>query len=182
MAKNSDFLSKALTIEAFIKKYKMPLIILVLIIIAIAVSIPIYSHFKAKELAQNYENFKVLENSANINQDNAQELKKNAPNLYALLIISKYQDDPKKMREIADLAGVDGFLKDFATYQMASLDQKPNDINSDFSELAKLQAAYLLAQKGDVVAMRQILEQIPHNSRLKELATLLSHYGAIKNK
>lgn len=174
----SSLLASAFVLESFWKKYKSVIIALVLIVIALGAYFFVTSWMKERQAKQSARLFDRVVKTQDASA--LSELKTINYNLYVLYTLSRKPLDLGVIEPLLESNKLDGFLKDYIAYQVATLKQDRaslGEINSGFSEFAALQRAYLLALKGDVLAARDILSTIPSHSPIKDVANLLSHYG-----
>lgn len=188
MEKNdSGLLASAFALENFFKKYKVLIIVVLVAIVAALGYYFISSWLNERRIEQSATLYdEVVKNPS---EATLEKLKQSNFNLYALYTISRNHSKLSALEPLLESSKanssskLDAFLRDYISYQIASLKANPNsleNINSNFADYAALQRAYLLALNGDVSASRQILSTIPTHSPVKEVANLLSHYGVNK--
>ena len=178
-----QFFEKAVQTERFVKKYKKPLIgVVVAAVLALTAGSAYDIYTQNKIDASNSALNILLENP---NDAAAQkELKNLNPKLYDVWTLSH----ALKTKDKAALSSLQSskalVVADMAQYELAAIDQDETALQnyaqkSDalFKDLAILEAAVLLMEKGDKEAAHNKLAMISMNSPVYKLAQSLSHYG-----
>jgi len=178
-----QFFEKAVQTERFVKKYKKPLIgIVTAAILVIGVAAAYDLNQQSKVDASN-KALNVL--MVDANDEAAQEqLKSLNPKLYDVWTLSqalksKDQDSLRSLQSSKALV-----VADLAEYELAAIQEDESALqtysqtsSSLLKELAMIEEAVLLMQKGDKASAKAKLMMIDINSPVYELAQTLAHYG-----
>ncbi len=169
----------AFRLERLFKKYKYLFIIVLVVLIGAIVVFEVDGYFKQKRAIKASEIYEQLLKEPN-NQSLLDALKENAPQLQELFLLSRAikKGDEDTLKQL--MQSQDSFVADFATYQLASLNQDLsllyNVDSKGFGDLAKLQQAYLLLKQKKDKQAHEILEVLDQQSPLKEMAKIFLHY------
>ena len=180
LSTEEKFLESIIKSETFFKKNKK-LIFLALsaIIIWIFASIG-YNYIKEKNLQESNQIYtKLLKND---NPSLEKELKEKNLSLYTLYSFQKAvkSNDASKLKALLPSLK-DPILKDLANYQSTSLTKKDLMIyvgnDGIYKDLALLQEAFMKLENKEYAKAKEILNLIPMNSSLYQLANSLKHYN-----
>ena len=173
------FLESMIKGENFLKKNKKP-IILALVAIGVGILASMgYNYIKEKNLKESNQIYTKLLKSDNPSLE--KELKDKNPSLYTLYRFQKVikSNDSTKIKDLISSIK-DPILKDLATYQSSSLEKKNLMIyvgnDGIYKDLALLEEAYLKLQNKEYAKAKEILELIPINSSLYQLANSFKHF------
>ncbi|MDA3945566.1 MAG: hypothetical protein PF439_02660 [Helicobacteraceae bacterium] len=178
-----QFFEKAVRTERFVKKYKKPLIgIVTATILAIAASTA-YSIYTENKIELSNVAFNVLMADANDQAAQAQ-LKSLNPKLFDVWSLSQAlkSKDQEALRALKSSHAL--VVADLAEYELsalqedeAGLQQYAQKNNALLKELALIEAAVSLMEKGEKDAAQAKLSMIDINSPVYQLAQSLAHYG-----
>ncbi|MBD3799592.1 hypothetical protein [Sulfuricurvum sp.] len=177
------FFESAIRTERFVKRYQKPLMVLVVgSLLAVAGAIGYQSYVNAKIESSNGA-FNVL--LTNPTDKIAEEtLKNDNPELYDVWRLSRSVAN-------SDVSALEGLknsqafgIGDIASYEAAvikgdigALEQYTKKQGALYKDMALIELAVTLIEKGDVKAAHQKIAQIDENSPLYQVAQALSHYG-----
>lgn len=186
MKKNQNLLSFGVILERLWKKYRKIFVFFVIcagVILAIFVS---KNFLEQRKLRKTGEIFAEISKNPTDPKNTAllEALSAENPDLYALVLLSKYSDNEKKLQEISALP-VNDFVKNYARYQLAVIQKNPENlakIDGNFADFAILLRGFLLISNGENAAGHEALQNITAKSQLKDLANLLSHYAPKNEK
>ena len=178
-----QFFEKAVQTERFVKKYKNPLIGVVVAAVLLVGGSSIYKVTVQNKIDQSNAALNVL--LANPSDAAAKaELKSLNPKLYdvwslSTALKSKDQDALRSLQSSKALV-----VADMAEYELAAIEKNDQELesyaqksNALLKDLAMLESAVLLMQKGDVDSAHAKLAMIDINSPVYQLAQSLTHYG-----
>jgi hypothetical protein len=183
LSSEEKFFESAIRTERFVKRYQKPLIgIVAAAVVSIAGVIGYQLYTDAKIESSNAAFNLLLTNPSDAQAE--QTLKKDNPELYDVWKLSRgiAQNDITLLEELkkSETFGVG----DIASYEaaaiksdIASLEQYTKKQGAFYKDLALLELAVSLIEKGDVVAAHQKLALITEDSPLYQVAGALSHYG-----
>lgn len=177
------FFEKAVVTERFVKKYKNVLIgSLVVIVIGVGGNL-IYKANENSRIESANAALLKLQKDAN-NTEAATDLKSLSPKLYDVWVLSNAitSDDFKTLEGLknskTDLVG------DIASYELAqnskdlkALEKYASNKNALYRDLALVESAVLLMDKGQTQKAHEELAKISVNSPLNKVANALLHYG-----
>lgn len=169
---NEKMLEGVFRLESILKKYKMPLIAIIVAIIVFTIGYSANSYYqenKQQELSSLYT-LALQENKEAI-----AKLKESKSSLYDLYLFQKAvkEGDAEILNKLKDSKVA--ILAKFAEYQSASLDKNKTELENSTIDFAKLQVALLNIQEKNTNEARTMLEQIPDDSFVKEIAKELEH-------
>lgn len=177
------FFENAVKTERFVKKYKTKLIGLAVIAVIVVGANAIYDYTKNSEAEASNSALMSLEKNAD-NQEALAVLKDKNPKLYDLYMLSKaiQTDDINKLKELQSSKAL--AVADLASYQVASIEKKLNDLNSYANEddaiyrdMAAVESAVLLMQENKIDQAHRKLALVPSQSPVYGVAKSLMHYG-----
>ena len=178
-----QFFEKAVQTERFVKKYKKPLIGLITAAILAIGTGSAYDIYTQNKIDQSNAAFNVL--MADPDDQAAQEqLKTLNPKLYDVWSLSKAlkSKDQETLRTLQSSKAL--AVADLAAYELSAIEEDAEGLESYaqksgalLKELALIEAAVLLMEKGDVKSAKEKLSMIDINSPLYESAQSLAHYG-----
>ena len=183
LSTEEQFFEKAVKTERFVKKYKKPLIGLVaaaVLAIGTGSASDIYTQ---NRIDASNAAFNAL--TADPNDQNAKEqLKTLNPKLYDVWLLSQALRS-KDAEALRSLQGSDALaVADLAAYELsameqdeAALEQYAQKSGALLKDLALIEAAVLLMEKGEVASAKAKLSMIDINSPLYQSAQSLLHYG-----
>lgn len=170
-------------VERFVKKYQKPLIASVISLLLVAGGAIAYQAYDQAKI----ENSNIALNALLLNPDNKEalgNLEKENTALYELYSLSKaiQTSDLKALQTLVQAKSPE--VADIATYETAVLmnDQKALEKYTKkqgaiYEDMALIQIAVDLIQKGDSVAAHDKLALIKEDSALYTTAQTLSHFG-----
>ncbi len=179
-----QFLEGLIRAERFYKKYKKPIITVVVIAVIAFVGFSVKTYIDESNLkAANEAYLKLIKNPNDT--DAAKILKDKNINLYYAyrLQVASKKNDTKIFKDVKDNAK-DKYLSDLASYQLASLSKKSDNLN-DYIDNSKagllknfalLEDAYLLLKEKKKEQAKIKLSSIEVDSPLKNIAKNLEHY------
>ncbi len=183
LSAEEQFLESVIKAEGFFKKYKKALIA-VGVAVVLAVSFYLISDFiKNRDLRLSNEAFLALQKNP-ADKDALKILESKNPKLFTLFNFSQAVkgNDPKKI-EAVKTKMKEPLLEDLALYQSSALSEDLSSLksyaqkqNALLKELAVLDEAFLLFEKGKSDEARALLQKIPVTSPLYQLAQSFSHY------
>lgn len=177
------FIESAIRTERFVKKYQKPLVasvISLLLVVGGAIAYQAYDQAKI-------ENSNVALNALLLNPENKEALKsleKENSSLYELYTLSKAikGGDIKvlqslvgaKSPEIADIAAYESAILTNDNKALESYSKKQDSI---YQDMALIEMAVILIQKGDTASANSQLALIKEDSAMYSTAQTLSHFG-----
>ena len=178
-----QFFEKAVQTERFVKKYKKTLIELVAAAVLAIGTGTAYDIYTQNKIDQSNAAFNVL--MADPDDQTAQEqLKTLNPKLYDLWTLSKAlkSKDQEVLRTLQNSKAL--AVADLAAYELSAIEEDAEGLENYaqksgalLKDLALIEAAVLLMEKGDVKSAKEKLSMIDINSPLYESAQSLAHYG-----
>jgi len=178
-----QFFEKAVQTERFVKKYKKPLIAIVSATVLAVITASAYNIYTQNKIDTSNTALNVLLQDP---ADTAaqEELKALNPKLYDVWSLS----NALKTKDKAALSALQSskalVVADLAQYELAAMgeDEKALENYAQKSgallkDLAVIEAAVLLIEKGEKEAAHNKLSMISLNSPVYKLAQSLSHYG-----
>lgn len=183
LSSEEKFFEKAVVTEKFVKKYKNILIgSLVVIVIGVGGNLIYKANENSRVEAANAA-LLILQKDVN-NTEAAADLKSLSPKLYDVWMLSSaiMKGDFKALEDLksskTDLVG------DIASYELAqnskdlsALEKYASKKDALYRDLALVESAVLLMDKGDTQKAHQELAKISVNSPLSKVANALLHYG-----
>lgn len=176
---SEKFLETSIIVERFFKRYKKQIIAVVVVAIGAAVGYGVYEYRKNTNLiASNMAYLKLTKNP----QDTSSLaiLKDTNPRLYDVFV--SIQAIGKN--ETINANTNDPILSDLVKYYNAkdakSLSSYTLEQKALLKNMAILEEAYKLFENGEKDKAKQVLQNIPFDSSLKQVADSLSHYGVTK--
>lgn len=177
------FFENAVRTERFVKKYKTKLIGIAAIAIFVVGANGVYEYVKnSKAEASNIALLSLQQNG----EDKAAlaVLKEQNPKLYDLYMLSRAIDkgDIAMLKELSSSKAL--AVADLASYQVASLEKKLNDLNNYantedaiYKDMAVVQSAVLLMQENKMDQAHRKLALVQSSSPVYTIAMSLMHYG-----
>ncbi len=177
------FFENAVKTERFVKKYKNALIGTVVAVVVVIGANALYTSNMNKKIVESNTLYDTLITDAT-NQAAQDKLKVLNPDLYDLwklsqAIASNNIDNLKILKSSKAVA-----VSDLATYEVASLEKNPTQMNSYsvkqdaiYKELALVQSALLLMNEDKIDLAHDKLSQISSTSSLYKVSKMLMHYG-----
>lgn len=171
-------IAQLIRIEQFYKRYKWILLLIVVIAIALGLFFFLEGVLKERRAQQAFKIY--VQFQATGKAELLPELEKKSQELADLVYLQQavQQGNPELLQKLE--SSKNEFISSFAKYENSVLKQDINLLGAQkggFENLGKLQKAYLLMKDKHIQEAREILQSIPRNSSVKELATILSHYG-----
>ena len=182
LSSDEKLLESLLKTERFMKRYKKPLLASVVAVVLLVLGYMGYAWKKERDIIEANRLYTHLLQSPNDTAALA-ELKSKAPGLWALVRYSQAvrAKDAKSLQALSKLE--DPIISDLASYHLAALardERKLHDYTLSghiLKDIAHLERAYLLYQKGKIAAAKRTLALI-EDRRVKDLyGKLLDHYG-----
>lgn len=178
-----QFFEKAVQTERFVKKYKKPLIgIVTAVVLAIAAGTA-YDITAQNKIDQSNTAFNVLMADAN-DQAAQEQLKALNPKLFDIWSLSQAlkSKDQEALRALQSSKAL--VVADLAEYELsailkdeAGLERYSQKSSALLKDLALIEAAVLLMDKGEKAAAQAKLSMVDINSPVYQLAQSLAHYG-----
>lgn len=183
LSSEEQFFEKAVQTERFVKKYKKPLIgIVTAAILAIAAGTA-YDITTQNNIDRSNTAFNMLMADANDKEAQA-ELKSLNPNLFDVWSLSQAlkSKDQNALRTLENSKAL--VVADLAAYELAAIQENESGLQAYaqkngalLKDLALIETAVILIDKGDKAAAQAKLSMIDINSPVYQLAQSLSHYG-----
>ncbi len=178
-----QFFEKAVQTERFVKKYKKPLIGIVTAAILAMVAGSAYDITMQNRIDQSNAAFNVLMLDAN-DQMAQEQLKSLNPELFDVWSLSQAlkTKDQEALRALQSSKAL--VVADLAAYELAAIQEDTSGLQNYaqkggalLKDLASIEAAVLLMQKGEKEQAKAKLAMIDINSPVYQLAQSLAHYG-----
>ena len=178
-----QFFEKAVQTERFVKKYRTPLIAIVTATVLAVITASAYNLYTQNKIdASNTALNILLQNPADTAAKD--ELQNLNPKLYDVWTLS----NALKTKDKAALNSLQSskalVVADLAQYELAAMDNDEKALQNYsqksgalLKDLAVIEAAVLLIEKGEKEAAHNKLAMISLNSPVYKLAQSLSHYG-----
>ncbi|WP_104697741.1 MULTISPECIES: tetratricopeptide repeat protein [unclassified Helicobacter] len=169
----------AFRLERFFKKYKYLLITLAVVLIGYFLFLQVNAKMEEKRAIEATEIYEKLLKEPN-NQALIDALGKKSSQLLEIFLLSQAvkTNDASSLKKMVDSKNL--LVKNFATYQLASLEQNMDKLGAlstdGFVDLAKIQQAFLMIEQKKIQEAREVLQSIDQNSVVRELVRLLLHY------
>ena len=183
LSTEEQFLESVIKAEGFFKKYKKLLIgAAIAVVLAVAAYLTM-DYIKNRDLQMANKALAVLQQNPE-DQKALAQLKDKNPSLYALFAFSQAvkSGDAQKITEVQKTLK-DPVLKDLASFQSASLTENAQQLGAYgqkqealLKELAILDEAFLLFQKGENEKAREVLKKISPTSGLFQIVQNFMHY------
>jgi hypothetical protein len=178
-----QFFEKAVQTERFVKKYKKPLIGLITAAVLAIGAGSAYDIYTQNKIDQSNAAFNVLMADPE-NQTAQEQLKTLNPKLYDVWSLSKALKS-KDQELLRTLQGSKALaVADLAAYELSAIKEDAEGLENYaqksgalLKDMAVIEAAVLLMEKGDVSSAKEKLSMIDINSPLYESAQSLAHYG-----
>lgn len=169
---NEKMLEGVFRLESILKKYKMPLIAIIVATIVFTIGYTANSYYKENK-QQELSSLYTL--ALQENKEAIAKLEESKSSLYDLYLFQKAvkEGDTEILNKLKDSKVA--ILAKFAEYQSASLDKNKTELENSTIDFAKLQLALLNIQEKNTNEAKTILEQIPDDSFVKEIAKELEH-------
>ena len=183
---NSDekIIENAFKLEILYKRYKH--IIWAVAICAVVVGVIWVAKSYIAESSAQKSSAILRELSQNPSDEKLRaDLEKNNANLYQLFLLKEALEkgntaDLERLKDSKDLVG---FL---ANYHLGSFERDSAILekseNYALGDLAKIESAYILQKDGKATEAKEILQSIPSDSALQEIAKFLAHSTISANK
>ena len=177
------FFEKAVITEKFVKKYKNVMIATVVAVVVLVAANIMYDVNKQNTIDE--ANNTLVELQANPKNEAAlARLKTLSPNLHDVWVYSQAIAD-EDMKTLAKLKSSKAALvSDLSMYELATDTKDEKALNdyamkqsSVYKDLAIIQTAVILINKGESEKARAKLAMVPLDSSLAQLAKALMHYG-----
>lgn len=176
LSNEEKFLESFVKVERFYKKYKNLLLVSVVVIVVAVAGISINNYLGAANKTAANEAFSTLLEDMN-NAQAMEILKDKNPKLAQIIEAKKAKIEGKSVS--IDVQ----YLKELELYNEAIKNQDAEKLSqvlmqNDFTlkEYALFQKALILAQKENYKEAKEILEQIPQDSQVQQLASTLKHF------
>lgn len=176
LSNEEKFLESFVKVERFYKKYKNLLLVSVVVIVVAVAGISINNYLGAANKTAANEAFSTLLEDMN-NSQAMEILKDKNPKLAQIIEAKKAKIEGKSVS--IDVQ----YLKELELYNEAIKNQDAEKLSqvlmqNDFTlkEYALFQKALILAQRENYKEAKEILEQIPQDSQVQQLASTLKHF------
>ena len=178
-----QFFEKAVQTERFVKKYKKPLIGIVTAAILAIVAGSAYNITTQNKIDQSNAALNVLMADAS-DQAAQEQLKTLNPKLFDVWSLSQAlkSKDQEALRQLQNSKAL--VVADLAEYELsaiqedaAGLEKYAQKSSALLKDLAMIEAAVLLMDKGEKASAQAKLAMIDINSPVYQLAQSLAHYG-----
>ena len=178
-----QFFEKAVQTERFVKKYKKPLIGVITVAILAIVGGSAYNITVQNKIDQSNIALNILMADAS-DSDAQEQLKSLNPKLFDVWSLSqalksKDQDALRQLKSSKALV-----VADLAEYELSAIQEDEAGLetysqksNALLKDLAMIEAAVLLMDKGDKASAKAKLSMVDINSPVYQLAQTLAHYG-----
>jgi len=178
-----QFFEKAVQTERFVKKYKKPLIGVITVAILAIVGGSAYNITVQNKIDQSNIALNILMADAS-DSDAQEQLKSLNPKLFDVWSLSqalksKDQDALRALKSSKALV-----VADLAEYELSAIQEDEAGLqtyaqksNALLKDLAMIEAAVLLMDKGDKASAKAKLSMVDINSPVYQLAQTLAHYG-----
>lgn len=169
---NEKMLEGVFRLESVLRKYKMPLIAIIVAIIVFTIGYTANSYYRENK-QQELSNLYTL--ALQDNKEAIVKLEESKSSLYDLYLFQKAikTQDLETLKQLKN-SKVD-ILAKFASYQSASIEKNKKELKSSSIDFAKLQIALLDIQEKNINEARIMLDQVPNDSFVKEIAKELEH-------
>lgn len=178
-----QFFEKAVQTERFVKKYKKPLIGIITVAILAIIAGSAYNITTQNKIDQSNAALNVLMADAS-DQAAQEQLKTLNPKLFDVWSLSQAlkSKDQEALRQLQNSKAL--VVADLAEYELsaiqedsAGLEKYAQKSSALLKDLAMIEAAVLLMDKGEKAAAQAKLAMIDINSPVYQLAQSLAHYG-----
>lgn len=176
LSNEEKFLESFVKVERFYKKYKNLLLASIVVVVVAVAGISINNYLSTANKTAANEAFSVLLEDMN-NAQAMEILKDKNPKLAQIIEAKKAKVDGKTVS--IDVQ----YLKELELYNEAIKNQDVEKLSqvlmqNDFTlkEYALFQKALILTQKENYKEAKEILEQIPQDSQVQQLASTLKHF------
>lgn len=183
LSSEEQFFEKAVQTERFVKKYKTQLIAAVTVAVLAIGGGSIYDIVKQSKIDEANNAFNVLM-AEPANEQAQNRLKELNPKLYDLwsLSVAMKQKDQEALHALESSEAL--VVGDLAKYELAALQEDTAKLQAYadqngalLKDMAIVESAVLMMEKGEGEAARSKLLMIDINSPLYKLAQALAHYG-----
>ncbi len=178
-----QFFEKAVQTERFVKKYKKPLIGVVTVAILAIIAGSAYNITTQNRIDQSNAALNVLMADAS-DQAAQEQLKSLNPKLFDVWSLSQAfkSKDQESLRRLQGSKAL--VVADLAEYQLSAIQEDEAGLQAYaqkssalLKDLAVIEAAVLLMEKGEKGSAQAKLSMIDINSPVYQLAQSLAHYG-----
>lgn len=175
ISSEEQFLENMIRGERFFKKYLKPLII-VLVIVIVAFCVYKFMDYKKESniISANEAYERLIQKTPQ--KDDEEMLKKNAPSLYAMYVLSDENSSSEKLMQIKTLQGVDPLLIDLAKFKT----DKSNEIL--LGNYKALLNGFEFMKNKEFGKAEIEFAKIPMDSNLQKVVKNLKHYNNGKQK
>jgi hypothetical protein len=177
------FFENAVKTERFFNQYKKQLIALAITVAVVVSGNVAYDYIKASKAQSANAAFLILQSHSDDKQALA-DLKDNDPKLYDLYMLSNAikKGDVKALEELTSSKAL--AVSDLAAYQLASLQNNLNGLNTYANgegaiekDMALIQSAVLLMEQNKIEEADRKLASVSSESPAYSVAKSLMHYG-----
>ncbi len=174
--KDEELLVKVFQLEKFVRKYKKIIITTAVILILFLIGQQAYSAYKAHELKQ--ANLALETLLANPNDKEALATLKKDRKLYDLYLLKRGDFKDIQTKELEGIKAYELAMKKGTVEALENYINNPN--YTLLKNAARVALIKLYLQKGEHQKAVNVANQIMPNSRFKEIAQYLIHYGIVK--
>lgn len=176
LSNEEKFLESFVKVERFYKKYKNALLGSIVVLVVVVAGMGISNYLSAANKAAANEAFSTLLEDMN-NAQAMEILKDKNPKLAQIIEAKQARNEGKEVNIDVE------YLKEVELYNSAIKNQDIEKLSqvlmqNDFTlkEYALFQKALMLTQNANYKEAKEILEQIPQDSQVQQLASTLKHF------
>jgi predicted negative regulator of RcsB-dependent stress response len=173
---DEELLVKVFKLEKFIRKYKKPIIAVIVIAVAILIGREAYIMYSDYKLKQ--ENLALEKLLTNPNDKEALATLKENKKLYDLYLLKKGEYSKITTKALEEIKAYEIAMQKGDINSLEAYLNNPN--YHVLKNAVRVALIRLYLQKGDRQKATLLANEISPNSKYKEIATYLLHYGIVK--